>query len=341
MADLFVPAAVSLQMKNLLLNKWNLLLIPIVVIVCSIAYWFWAPGIDLQDGRNDLGANGIWMQHGWLGDDGWFERNHKDKAAFRTPLKLKSLADQYRREHLRDLFPHLCPCSKSGAIAPSNAEQCERFLDAFSGFRVIPWVGGITRTDTLLSDANWRKAFAKSCADLLSKHPRFAGIHIDIELIRSGDQDFLLLLEEIRKEIPKGKLISVAAFPPPAITHPTTWDESYSRQVAARVDQVAVMMYDSSLRLPKFYQQLMKDWTERVLSWYAQDEVLLGLPAYDDATALNHDPKVENIANALLGIHAALIKQPLPANYKGVCIYCEWVMTEDKWKEFEEHFLSK
>ena len=41
----------------------------------ALAYSLWTPGTDIIDGRHDLRNNGIWLQHGWLGDDTWFERD--------------------------------------------------------------------------------------------------------------------------------------------------------------------------------------------------------------------------------------------------------------------------
>lgn len=320
----------------------------ILILVCFVlllppAYWLWSPGLDLRDGRHDRLTNGIWMQHGWLGDNSWFKRNKKNSVGFRDVGQLKNLAAQLKSKHIRDLYPHLCPCSSNGKIAPSDPEQVERFLNAFEGFRVMPWVGGVYGSDALITDPKWRKAFVQSCADLLVLHPRLSGIHINIEPMRSGNKEYLLLLDEMRNALPAGKLISVAAYPPPTGWQPVAdvhWDENYSRQVAARVDQATIMMYDTSLRFSKLYEQLMADWTRSVLSWYASKEVLLGLPAYEDAGVGYHDPQTENLSNSLLGIHAGL-NGPLPDAYRGVSLYCEWEMTPAKWLEFQEHFCAK
>jgi len=45
--------------------------------------------------------------------------------------------------------------------------------------------------------------------------------------------------------------------------------------------------------------------------------------------------------NALLGVHRGLSHQPLPTNYQGVAIYCEWETSEAEWQYFREHFLSQ
>ncbi len=310
--------------------------------VLTAFYFLWSPGVDLRDGRNDLQSNGIWLRHNWLGADEWFQRTGNDFSHYRNESNLKKLADDLKSKHIKDVFPHLCPSSPQGNIAPSDQAQVEKFLNAFDGFRVLPWVGGVYGSDVKIEDAQWRTNFAKSCAKLINEHPRLAGIHINIEPLRSGNKDFLLLLEEMRQTLPQGKIISVAAYPPPCIWQQTKelhWDEDYSRKVASLVDQATIMMYDTGLTSPGMYQQQMKDWTHEVLTWYHPKEVLLGIPAYEDAGVGHHDPATENLTNALLGIHAGLEK-PHPVSYKGVSIYSEWEMNSAKWKLFQGRFCA-
>jgi len=103
---------------------------------------------------------------------------------------------------------------------------------------------------------------------------------------------------------------------------------------------MVVMMYDTALQKPKFYQYLMACWTDEVLAWSGGTPVLLGVPTYDDEGVDYHNPKVENLANALMGIHRGLARGPLPVNYQGVAIYCEWETGTNEWQYFEKHFLK-
>jgi len=315
-----------------------------------LAFWsgylLWRPGLDVRDGRHDRGHNGIWLGHGWLGGDDWFIRNGKTNefARFRDPARIRELAAQLRRHHISDVFPHLCPAEPDGSLPSVDAEQVERFLDAFDGFRVIPWIGGPNGSSTRLHKAQWRAAFTTNAQSLLATHPRLAGVQINVEPLPSGDTNFLKLLEDLRAVLPKEKLISVAAYPPPTWWHryeDVHWEEKYFREVARHSDQLAVMMYDAGQRITKTYQRLMADWTGEVLAWSEGKPVLLGVPTYNDTGVGYHDPKVENLINALRGIHRGLSGQPLPANYQGVAIYCEWETSEAEWQYFREHFLSE
>jgi len=317
----------------------------ILISIAFASYALWRPGLEVRDGRHDRGSNAVWLAHGWLGADDWFTRNNKTNefTRYRDPANIKALADKLRSNHITDVFPHLCPAEPTGQLPAVDPNQVEQFLDAFPNSRVLPWIGGPNGASVRLTDPKWRTAFVSNVRHLLSTHPRLAGVHLNVEPLPSGDKDFLLLLDEVRAALPPGKLLSIAAYPPPTRWHPfpeVHWDEAYFREVAHRCDQIAVMMYDAGQRIPKTYQRLIADWTEEVLRWSEGKGVLLGVPTYDDTGVGYHDPRVENLANALLGIHRGLSHKPSPANYQGVAIYCEWETSDAEWTYFREHFLS-
>lgn len=323
-------------------------LIPGAIVLAAFLFWRyppWPPGLDVVDGRDDRGSNGIWLQHGWLADDDWFARNGKQDRIpqFRNPDRLRALAQLLSRHHITELFPHLCPTRPDGALPGTDPAQVERFLDVFAGARVLPWIGGTRSTQAFPEQADWRATFVRTAADLLRAHPRLAGVHLNIEPCETGAADFLRLLEELRVALPAGKRISVAAYPPPTALHPfpgVHWSQAYYAAVAERVDQLAVMMYDTALKEPYAYQRLMADWTVECLTWSGRTEVLLGLPAYDDVGVGYHHREAENLADALMGIHAGLARfDAPPANYRGVALYCEWEMDDEEWRRLREHFL--
>lgn len=314
-----------------------------------LAIWFgyllWSPGLDVRDGRDDREQNGIWISHGWLGADEWFIQNGKtnELGKYREETSILRLADRLRRHHITDVFPHLCPAELDGHLPAIDDAQTERFLNGCQGLRVMPWIGGPNGANVRLANPKWRSEFTKQVQALFANHPRFAGVHINVEPLPSGDTNFLTLLKELHDALPKGKILSVAAYPPPTRWHPYSdvhWDESYFREVIRNCDQAAVMMYDAGQRVPKAYQLLMADWTREVLRWSAGKDALLGVPTYDDAGVEYHHSNVENLTNALLGVHRGLSGKPSPANYQGVAIYCEWETSDAEWAYFREHFLK-
>jgi hypothetical protein len=317
----------------------------VVLVIFFGSYAAWRPGIDIQDGRHDLRKNGIWLGHGWLGADSWFVENGKTNQLreFRNPAHLHALAETLRRNHIHDIFPHLCPSDPYGNLPPMDDAQVERFLKEFRDFRVMPWIGGPAGASTRFPNAKWRATFIQNITNLLTVHSGFAGIQINVEPLTSGDKDFLNLLDQIHAALPQGKVLSVAAYPPPTRWQPYAdvhWDENYFGEVARRSDQLAVMMYDTGLRVPKMYEHVMANWTAEVLSWSGGKPVLLGVPTYDDAEVGYHNPKVENLRNALLGVHGGLARAALPSSYQGVAIYCEWETDTNEWNYFQAHFLK-
>ena len=58
----------------------------VVAIVIVLGYWLWFPGSDAP--LPEYSNNAIWLGHGWLGDDGWFERNSRNKDDFRDVKKI-------------------------------------------------------------------------------------------------------------------------------------------------------------------------------------------------------------------------------------------------------------
>jgi len=333
---------------NFKLERCIVFIIVIVFLATALflTYNLWNPGKKIIDGSHDLKSNGIWLQHGWIGDNEWFRRNNKEKLipSFRNIQHIRELASMLKKHHIKDVFPHLCPTWPDGTIQAIDEQQTMLFLKEFSEFRVIPWVGGVAGVQVFIENQKWRETFVRSVCALLNTYPQLAGIHLNIEPCRSGNKTFLLLLQQIRRALPDGKLLSVAAYPPPTLWHPfpdVHWDKEYFIEVSKSTDQVVVMMYDTALHFGKVYQYIMASWTKEVLLWSKKASVLLGVPTYDDEGVGYHTPKVENIDNALLGIHAGLASfKSLPASYKGVALYCEWEMDLSEWCYFRENFLS-
>ncbi|MEM7680991.1 MAG: glycosyl hydrolase family 18 protein [Planctomycetota bacterium] len=258
---------------------------------------------------------------------------------YRDPEVMQAMLRGWRALGMRDVYPHMAPARAVGALPPYREESVAEFLnqaERVGGLRVWPWIGGVLERDVRPGDSAWRRAYVADVAALLDDHPRLAGVHLNVEPWPTGNTDMLQLLEELRAAMPDGAKLSVAAYPPPTLWHPhpeVHWEPEYLREVAQRCDQVAVMMYDTSIRFDKFYVRLMSQWTREILS--ATDgtgcEVLLGLPAYEDEGVAYHQPEVENLRNGLRGVHAGLGGLPaLPDHYRGTAVYSGWTMDDQE-----------
>jgi hypothetical protein len=286
------------------------------------------------------------LAHGWLGGDAWFTENQKEaqKPSYRSDAALSALASRLAKHGISDVFPHLCPADGLGDLPPVDAMAVERFLDALPGVRVWPWVGGTLEVADP-ENAAWRSRFTANVRRLLEAHPRLAGIQLNIEPLPDGSPGYLVLLEELRAALPPGRRLSIAAYPPPTRWQNSMqvhWSESYFRAVAQRSDHLAVMAYDTGIRIPKIYRKLMHDWTREILLWSEGRPVLIGIPAYDDAHTDYHNPDVENLQHSLAGMQAGLDSfATLPENYRGIAVYCDWEMDGAKWDELSQRFGRK
>ena len=312
--------------------------------ILSMLYAIWSPGRVITDGRHDRHANGLWLQHGWLGDDLWFSQTGRDPELFRNLVRIRSLAERLEAHHIRDVYPHLAPTRANGHIAGVDEAQARQFLAETGHLQVMPWVGGIVGEHAFPESAKWRATFVASIVRLLEQYPELAGVHVNIEPMPSGDRAFLVLLQELRNALPAGKTLSVAAHAPRTWWQPLAgarWSRTYFMAVADEVDQVVVMLYDTTTRNGKLYQYLVASWTVQVLTWVPDTHVLLGLPVYEDAGVGYHDPRVENLQNGLRGIHMGLTDfEDLPANYQGIALYSEWEMDTGEWETLRRHFLA-
>ena len=214
--------------------------------------------------------------------------------------------------------------------------------------KVIPWFGGVLGEHVSLGSIKWRKNFVESILKLLENYPQLAGVQLNIEPLPDGNDNFIKLLRELREVFPCDKILSIAAYPPSTFLHPyknVHWSMKYYSQMASYVDQMAVMMYDTAIKYDKFYIALMASWTKQLLKNEELKKynvkLLFGLPAYDDAHTTYHNPSVENIDNALLGLNSALNSQKnYKKNYQGTVIYCEWEMNMKKWQLYKKNFLK-
>ena len=325
-------------MKKFLKSLLRILLA--VAIFCGIVlliYVLWQPGSNkvLPKFEN----NAIWLGHGWFGDDLWFKRNKRNFEDFRSAEKIDSLFKKLADNDIKTVYPHLCPAQNNGRIAAYNDEQIELFLNIADKYKikVIPWIGGVLNESACPDNAKWCKNFISSIANLLKKHPRLAGVQVNIEPMPSGNKDFLVLLDEM-KTVLFDKTLSVAAYPPPTIWHrfPSVhWELHYLNEVGKRSDQMAVMMYDTAIPYRKFYINLYKIWIKDLFAALAEinTEILLGVPAYEDSGVGYHHPEVENISSALSAVSAS----PLAKNINGLAIYCEWEMTDNKWQIWQKY----
>ena len=99
-------------------RKWSI--VAVSVFLAWAAYLSWSPGLSVNDGRHDLGRNGIWLQHGWLGANEWFVRYDKQDqiSKLHDSQYINQFASLLFRHNITDVFPHVAPAGKDGRLPP-------------------------------------------------------------------------------------------------------------------------------------------------------------------------------------------------------------------------------
>ncbi len=295
--------------------------------------WIWCPARGL-----DRGHNALWLSHGWLGGSSWFAENNRLWEGYRGLAAQEALAERLDRLNVGVVYPHLCPTDASGHLPEVDPAQVEGFAQALPGVEVLPWIGGVNGRHVFLRDSAWRATFVAEAAALV-RAGGFAGVHLNIEPLPSGDADYLSLLEELKTALPAGKRLSVAAYPPQVLASQVLevhWTTDYFTEVAERSDELAVMTYDSGLWLPGPFALLVARWSQKAREAAGSTDLFLGVPTYDDEVQSWHKPIAENLRSGLAGL--GLVDGG--AGYRGVAIYANWELDEKEVGWLEEVFVE-
>ncbi|MBK7836532.1 MAG: hypothetical protein IPJ49_02325 [Candidatus Obscuribacter sp.] len=163
-------------------------------------------------------------------------------------------------------------------------------------------------------------------------------------------------MSESRKQISRDKHLSIAT----PMSYPMTlygWNDSYFKDVAPFVDQIAVMSYDSFLYMPRAYANLVSRQVRHVSKDVAATnkdcKVIIGLPTYEDVT-FAHQAFCESLANGLRGLELGLksakqstkqstnlnakqnAKQDTTDNVEGIALFADYTTDEAEWQLFDQ-----
>lgn len=328
-------------MKNALTIFTRIVSVTFILIILVIIYYLiWPPVLRVNPesyGKFNRKRNGLWLAHTWL-------------AEKHTESEIKTLFDRLARRDIRFLYPHLCPMDEAGHLPKYSRAGAKKFVKIAHQhnppFKVLPWVGGSqAKTVDLYSEVQ-RKTFVKDLSILIRKSGA-DGVHINIEPLHNYDLPFIKWLGSIKGSIGRGKMLSVAAYPP--LAHPISsaqiyWDSDYYLEIAKYADQFVVMTYDTTKRTRRSYIYLVKRWTKYLLKtpWGAGSSFLMGIPTYEnyEPVPFFHRSDIENIENALSGVMLALEEAKNLNSFDGVAIYANWETDETEWGKYSEMWLG-
>ncbi|MFD8592371.1 hypothetical protein ACFV1B_23005 [Streptomyces sp. NPDC059637] len=287
------------------------------------------------------GQDAVWLGHAWV--DG--RRDGTDLAA---------LAERVRGTGVKDLYVHTGPLEFDGTLDrklyPRAAWLVKAVHRELPGVRVQAWLGQVLShngsTGLRLPSGSARRNVARSAEQVLDAG--FDGVHFDLEPMRSGDRHFLTLLDDVHRATSRrGAPLSVAAHqidPLPgmhavagAFTGDETkwWSREYFGEVARRVDQVAVMSYDTWTPLESLYGGYVARQTELALEATPEDtDLLMGAPAFHSSDSLGHWESAETVAAAMRGVRLGLDRHDPERRRFGVALYVDFEATAEDWAAY-------
>ncbi|HLA44239.1 MAG TPA: glycosyl hydrolase family 18 protein, partial [Aggregatilineales bacterium] len=239
----------------------------------------------------------------------------------------------------------------------STYDHAETFLHSIKtaapDLQILAWIG-IPLLHTDLSDSDVRRQITSLCHELIEMG--FDGIHLNAEPIHNNNADLLKLLEEIRQTTGEDVILSLAAhriFPilPQILGAPSSafledvpvWNIEYYQSIGQRVDQIAVMIYDSAMPtslLFRHWSRFQTIYLSQVLQ-HSETQLLLGVPASEKHTP-THNPDAENMENGLRGIITGLNDHATEREViTGVAIYPYWETSDEEWKIYRELWLGE
>lgn len=318
----------------------------VALAVLLLVIWIWWR-FDPSDGQRSRGVNALWAAHTWVGDE-HSRSEYRDFAAL------------LQRNEISDVFVHAGPLDGDGSVPDDRIAHAPELIAAMKqeapGVRVQAYLGQVARRGggpLDLGDDEVRNRILVTAAHFLDLG--FGGIHYDIEPVYPGDQRFLDLLERTHELTQaRGAVLSVALeqpepFPGAQRVIGTFW-RSYNdptmgflRQVAARVDQVAIMTYDTGLPTDWMFGADVAWQTERVVRAIGDDiTVFMGVPTYDKGTFLKFHSWAENVRSGIRGIRKGLDRVGREHSQRvGVALFAEWTTSEDEWQAYADGWLPK
>jgi hypothetical protein len=309
----------------------------VVALVGMLAVAFRAQFTGAPEGwAKSTGNDALWLGHMWV--DG--RRAERD---------VEGLALRLRSTGIRDLYVHSGPFEWDGRLDPAKYPNARNFVQwvkkHLPGVRVSAWLGQSVDNALDLDDPASRRNVLNGVADIM--RTGYDGIHYNFEPIGDGDTDFLALLDETRRHtgLLSTSTPQIEPYPLMRLTargvlgHDKYWSAGYFRQVVDRVDQVAVMTYDSFLPFPSLYGGHVTRQAALALDLVPDSKhVFVGAPAYHDHAVAWSD-SAESVEMAARGAKLALSEHGRRERF-GLALYVDFAATEEDWREYAMQWLS-
>ena len=280
-------------------------LIFFAIVVLVGALWLRSPGLDIRDGHNDRGGNGIVLGPSWTGGD-----------ATQSALVVGEIARSIREHHLAELYLQLPPPNSNGALTGIDSARIEALL--YECYDARGWAQ-VNVAGHPFDDPRWRRFFIVDLRRLLDRVPRLRGVQLDFSGIDDVSPALLMLLDELRPALAAdARLLSIAV---------AAWKEPYFREVARRADQLVAPLDVHASGFAKFSVARNVTFISNALAWSEAKPVLFRIPP------------AKQLPRALRVVHLGLSRQPPPDHYRGIILDSGTAPDAGAWMELRGHFL--
>jgi len=284
------------------------------------------------------GHDGLWLGPGWLSGTG----QGADTVTGRAQL-----AGRIRASAVADVYVPAGPVTGATPLTPAagTASFLRWFRRTFPHVQVCAWITGAVGSGgghLDLDDATIQQSLVASARSLL--RAGYTGISYDLSPVASGDAGLLSVLSRTRAlhpallsvDTPKLEPLTGLGLPTALVMrHPVFWTASYLSQVARRVNQVAVLGFDTGVPLSSWYSGYIEHETAVALrSVPARVSLVMAAPANGGSN--------ESVAATVHGARVALTAagRGRAASF-GVGLYTAGTATASDWSAYQKDWVSR
>jgi hypothetical protein len=302
------------------------------------------PGTNHGGAHFNRGQNAVWLGVEWVNEP-------------RTAAEFQQLGAHLTEHQIQDVFVYVSYLKARPPESPAfnqSYRHAGSFLtslrQAAPQLRIQAWLG-LPLSEIALHERSIQETILAMSVELTTR-TGFDGVHLDPEPIVNDDPHVLALLEQLRRRLPPQSTLSIATPPmyplfPNLPWHPWipswVWSSGYYRAIAERVDQIAVMSYDSSFRSALLYQHWVRFQVIQISRAVEETEVELffGIPTSEEETGTHH-VEAETMQSGLAGVLAGLNDAAAyPDMVRGVAIYPYWETDQREWQIYRELWLGR
>ena len=271
-----------------------------VFVTVLVLLFLRSPGLEVRDGRDDRGRNGIAIGREWITGNG----------------PAGDFAASIRERRMAEVVIELPPPNADGTLPGIDSARVESLLYECYDARGWVQIGGAALP---FDDPRWRRFFIVDLRRLLDRLPRVRGVVLDLSLVADVSPALLTLLDELRP------VLAPDARPLAIVAH--RWEQPYFREVARRADLLVIPLEISASVFARFSVKNCVERMDTALAWSEGKPVLFRIPAD------------ERLRRGLATIHFAFGKTVAPEPYQGILLETSAPPAATTWAELRTRFL--